>query len=543
MSDDLFYSALLHAVERADGVPKSGTTLQWCGWLDGAQRRGELKRAERDWLGVDAWLDGRGTTSRQELSDFLRTNQVQVNEVLLVGDGTPSEADIEALLGDETGEGMSREDAVEYLTDPNGDGVTRYARYQLPGGANYRELLLTLPSRESTPAPLPIIEGADGRFRVRASTSVGRGTMFDYPAGGHATRADAEAHAERLRTKRADTAATFRTNHFVQPNILAHLRFNERTDAESKRVLFIEELQSDWHQAGRKKGYKAPLARKDRDQFLQLLGKIDDDIKLTDAEAAEYDALRVRDEARRDPSAVPDAPFKGSGEWAMLAFKRMVRWAAEHGFDRIAWTTGEQQAERYDLSKQVEIIRVITNADGSRRVRIHVHESAERPVFDVSTDGVVEPDSASSEQFRGKALGEILGKEMAEKIMAVEGRHEFTGVELAIGGDGLRAFYDKILPAAVSKWSKRLGATVGSTAVLTKDREQVAIIEANARSHFGEGSPAYQQAMANHHTAVHSIDLTEAMRETALDGLPLFKRSAPVQDDAEIDDERSAFRF
>lgn len=529
MSHDPFYSALLHAVERAGGAPKSGTTLQWCGWLDGAQRRGEFKRAERDWLGVDAWLDGRDTTSRQELLDFICANQVQVNEEVLVGDGTPCEADVDALLSDEAGEGMSREDAIEYLTDPNADSVARYAAYQLPGGANYRVLLLTLPRRESTPAPLPIIEGDDGRFRVRASTSGGRGTMFDYPADGHATRADAEAHAERLRTKRVDTAATFRTNHFVQPNILAHVRFNERTDAESKRVLFIEELQSDWHQAGRKKGYKAPLARKDRDRFLQLLGKIDDDIKLTDAEAAEYDALRVRDEARRDPSAVPDAPFKGSGEWAMLAFKRMVRWAAEHGFDRIAWTTGEQQAERYDLSKHVD--RVTVSRVGDR--------------YDVATykEGRL---AITKNALSESELTATVGKELAERAVkdtACGLPTGFSGLDLRLGGEGLRDFYDKILPAAVSKWGKRLGATVGSTTVLTKDREQVAIIEANARSHFGEGSPAYQQAMANQHTAVHSIDLTEAMRETALDGLPLFKRSAPVQDDAEIDDERSAFRF
>ena len=39
-------------------------------------------------------------------------------------------------------------------------------------------------------------------------------------------------------------------------NRLAWLRFNERTDADGKRVLFIEEIQSDWHQAGRDKGYK-----------------------------------------------------------------------------------------------------------------------------------------------------------------------------------------------------------------------------------------------------------------------------------------------
>src|SRR5690606_35665961 len=49
--------------------------------------------------------------------------------------------------------------------------------------------------------------------------------------------------------------------HFDQPNILAHVRFNERVDADGKRELFLEEVQSDWHQDGRKHGYvKGALA-------------------------------------------------------------------------------------------------------------------------------------------------------------------------------------------------------------------------------------------------------------------------------------------
>ena len=50
--------------------------------------------------------------------------------------------------------------------------------------------------------------------------------------------------------------AAFQSSHFDQPNILAHVRYNERTDADGNRVLFIEEIQSDWHQEGRKRGYQ-----------------------------------------------------------------------------------------------------------------------------------------------------------------------------------------------------------------------------------------------------------------------------------------------
>ena len=48
---------------------------------------------------------------------------------------------------------------------------------------------------------------------------------------------------------------------------------------------------------------------------------------------------------------IPNAPFKSS--WPALIMKRMIRWAADHGYDRVAWTTGEQQAERYNLEHHV----------------------------------------------------------------------------------------------------------------------------------------------------------------------------------------------
>lgn len=45
----------------------------------------------------------------------------------------------------------------------------------------------------------------------------------------------------------------YKSSHFNETNVLAHTRLNERTDSDGKKVLFVEEIQSDWHQAGRKK--------------------------------------------------------------------------------------------------------------------------------------------------------------------------------------------------------------------------------------------------------------------------------------------------
>jgi hypothetical protein len=74
-----FRSALVQALERAEGAPRRGTAAQWRQWLDGAQRRGGFKQAERDWLRVDAWLGERERITREELADYVRTHQVRVS--------------------------------------------------------------------------------------------------------------------------------------------------------------------------------------------------------------------------------------------------------------------------------------------------------------------------------------------------------------------------------------------------------------------------------------------------------------------------------
>jgi hypothetical protein len=57
--------------------------------------------------------------------------------------GAVSESEIDIFLNDEAGEGFTREEAREYLE--NDEGRTQFSQYVMPGGENYKELLLTLP--------------------------------------------------------------------------------------------------------------------------------------------------------------------------------------------------------------------------------------------------------------------------------------------------------------------------------------------------------------------------------------------------------------
>src|SRR5262249_13023719 len=134
--------------------------------------------------------------------------------------------------------------------------------------------------------------------------------------------------------------------------------------------------------------------------------------------------------------------------WPELVLKRMIRFAAENGYDQVAWTTGKTQAARYDLSKHVESIEYRKSGD-TYQVTVW------------SEDGTrVWRATAATLQ----TIEATLGKELADKIANGEGHHtegqptQLAGFDLQIGGEGMKGFYDKILPATVNKLVKKFGA-------------------------------------------------------------------------------------
>jgi len=97
----------------------------------------------------------------------------------------------------------------------------------------------------------------------------------------------------------------------IDTNIFAHLRVNDRTDTDGKKMLFIEELQSDWHQTGKEFGYQN---------------------------------VEGVDEGGVEVPYVPDAPMKNT--WHETALRRAVRFAAENGYERIGITPSKVQIAR-----------------------------------------------------------------------------------------------------------------------------------------------------------------------------------------------------
>lgn len=505
-----FYSAVEQAAMNVQRKSGSGQAF-----LNDITKGENVKADEVKWIGLDEFLKGKKSVTKQEVQDYIAQNKVDVQEVELNNEASAAlakaksnveteraimgivlpnlsrldEANLtsfwagEAARGDKTSiakiQALNLDDNAMKAVMSYGDAVNKYSdlyesskgaknpkfgAYTLPGGENYREILLTLPENFGAKA------NADGYTPLSAIGD-----------------------------------AQYRSSHWEQPNVLAHIRVNDRVDADGKKMLLVEEVQSDWHQAGRDKGYKneaeleakfAPLAQEHR-----AIVERRADIVAKPGMEEEYKSLAKREQQLIDEMnklhdtkqyGVPDAPMKDT--WYQLALKRVLKYAADNGYERVGLTTGSRQAERFDLSKQVERI-ISTKEEGGFRI------------FARDTNGK----NHDMGVFNENGLSEVVGKDLAKKIAAQNKDTEvFEGVDLQVGGEGMKKYYDEIYPTYLQKYGKKWGAKVGETTIET------------GRSRDAAGIPS----MYKDKEPVRFVDITPEMRKSVGKGQPLFSATA-----------------
>jgi hypothetical protein len=253
-------------------------------------------------------------------------------------------------------------------------------------------------------------------------------------------------------------ASEYTSSHFPDiPNYVAHMRTNERTLDDGSEGLFVEEFQSDRHQAGRKKGYVTTENEKQSasnriKEIRKLQNELDpnsEQYKKLESEVPELARTISTDASGR----IADAPFRTT--WPIQLFKRALRNAVDGGKDWVGWTVGDTQNERFDLSKSVDSIEVDARDNTVHDVRVFEKSGS---VIDLEVDG----GAVKYGQFAGKRLDEVIGKDMADKILSVSNgtSSEFSGDGLKMGGSGMRGFYDNMLPKEVGKYVKQFGGKV-----------------------------------------------------------------------------------
>lgn len=218
---------------------------------------------------------------------------------------------------------------------------------------------------------------------------------------------------------------------------IAWARFGEVVE-QGEKILFIDEIQSDRHQTRK----------------------------------------------MRPAENVPPAPFEKN--WHEMVMKRLFRYAAENGFNKLAWLPGRQQNERYGcLLPLKELIY-----------------SSSTPMTIFPGKIIILPDKFKPTVHDVKnfdELAKITGKKIAERIE----NGEWSFKNIILSADGLNDFYDIVLPCFVNKYCKKWNIRHSKDFILG--------------------------------ISAHVVTLTEAMKKSVMEGQAMFRFEEKILDKTKKD--------
>ena len=318
------------------------------------------------------------------------------------------------------------------------EGEDRWEQYTLDGGTNYRELVFKLPNSTYSNQAMRAHWGQDAE------------------------------------------------------GILVHARIQD-FDVNGKKMLFVEELQSDWHNEGAKDGY---VDGKEEARIESLKAKADEAlIAVEDYSVAatgmageweviektprgvkllrEYrEAQATYDNAMNDfVKKIPDAPFRDTYHEYVL--KRLLRMAAEEGYDSIGWTTADIQSKRWS-DEYAEGYRIEYDQDIPKFLRKY-----------------------------GKKWGATVGKTLLEDA--------FGSTVYTDKSSGMMYSAEDLPLKAREIVAKRLGLSVEDTDPNVEVSITGAVyVDAKNDTHIA------MEAKRSHGTILWSMDITDSMKESVL---------------------------
>lgn len=288
-----------------------------------------------------------------------------------------------------------------------GNKPTRYSQYVLPDGKDYREILIKAPVKKSEASWTKTGDSSwkaeiDGRtFGIKDE---GTGGFYVYEKDGilGKTVKNYTQAVEAVEEKIKDTGK-FQSSHWSgEPNVVSHLRMNDRT-YNGKKVAFMEELQSDWAREERagKTNVTSPLLK----------------------------------------------------NWQEMTIKRALKDAVDNDAEYFAWINGEQTSARYNLATQVDNVDWEIDPSSAKRQaegykNVIINPKGGKSQFNILIDKNGKITSSIHKDWIGKNIDEALGKGLADKIMADE-TGKLSGDGLKFGGEWANALYDRQVPNIV----------------------------------------------------------------------------------------------
>lgn len=352
----VFYSKLQNEVEAFKGDKIGAASIE--SYLKGKG----VKDEEIKWSGLRTFVEGKKSVSKSELMGYLKANEIQMDEV------TKADAEEgEAFTDPETGKKVDR----AYIEAGAKDYVDLMGldHYEI----NYNE----------RGASVSFFDEDDFEWETMLFKNATETNWGKYKVSG------GKNYIEYLfKMPGADYSNNAMSAHWNDSGVLAHARVQDMSDGYGRKILFVEEIQSDWHNAGKKSGYQGESDdlrdlkkkyTKERDAFANK--KVLDSGEFSEEDKARYvkgtreslaeipwpvygKMLELSEEGNKEfykkfpdkqklifdnlsnyESPAPDAPYRTS--YTDFVMKNLLRKAAEGGYDAVAWTSADMQSKRW----------------------------------------------------------------------------------------------------------------------------------------------------------------------------------------------------
>ena len=384
---------------------------------------------------------------------------------------------------------------------------TYHKGYTLPGGENYREMLIKAPA------------GIDNQEKIMDLES----KLRRAPVTNNEEQKQWDSLYNQIKDLRAQEMASPKEfegvgAHFGgEKNILASMRLKDRLGPNGEKLLHLEELQSDWHQQGREHGYQQDLKELPEEyKITHQTFRGPKTYHVLDAEGNVFASGLSPESATQNAldnlnkgNRVPDAPFKKN--WEEMAIKRLIHHAAEKGYHGIVMTPGQEQADRYGLAKHVDALKWHPESNQLAGIKDG------RAIFNQS-------------DVNENNLANYVGKEVAQKLIKSPKEkqplgnsmyHVISGDDLQVGGEGMKGFYDKKVPNIFNAVGKKHGVKMQLHAHPMKTEREKMVPDNSGLGMIRSGNPEYAQ--------VHHFPITEEMRQDVLkNGLPLYNTGGVI---------------
>jgi hypothetical protein len=346
------------------------------------------------------------------------------------------------------------------ITEPNDDeedeqpSDTNYGGYTIPGGKNYRERLMTLGTDKDKP-------------RYNSSHWTDHDNVLAHIRMSDRTVEPTEEQIEPILQKLAKhqglnswkylasgAVHPALQNKIITPQEAADVsRFMkwrngyDQAPGTGKRLLHVEELQSDWGQEGRDKGFHDPENPYEvvNRYTKEVVSQHPDYQSMWDAyrtapNSNDLDIITAKNEKP------PAAPYvQNTQHWTDLALKNVLREAALGNYEGVVFSPGQAQADRYGLEKHLDTLAYYPDNQSlvGYRNKDNVFQQAN-----------VKPEDVKSHV--GSEIAErLLNESNARNVGTRDQVHVLQGGDLKAGGLGMKGYYDNIVPKSVMRLAQQ----------------------------------------------------------------------------------------